>query len=177
MMQASLKRLLIVLSVVALSLGTAVHTADDASAAAPADKTIGVGAVLGTPTGFNLQVALGESAALDFVIGGGFYYSRHFYSHAQFLWNFKLKQWDVGTLSLHVGGGLEVHHYFRNYYWYWDGRGNRKRTGLAVRVPVGVSFAFKKVPVDVFNEIAPAVHVYPDARFGFSFTIGGRYWF
>lgn len=165
------------------------------------DRQFGIGVAVGTVIGPAFQIRLGESGAIDLVAGGSWNRGRHFHFHAQYIHKFTLGDWDVGRLALHVGGGIEYSHYrfgrnrivnsceringvrvCGNYWggnWGWLGSKPpaKYRHWLGIRVPVGVSFAFKKAPFDVYTEFAPGMYFIHKPDFSWTYTFGGRYWF
>jgi len=48
---------------------------------------------------------------------------------------------------------------------------------VGVRVPVGISYLFDSVPVDLFLEVAPVVDLVPSTGLGWNSGIGIRYYF
>lgn len=164
------------------------------------DRQFGIGFSVGTVIGPAFQIRLSENGAIDLVAGGSWNRGRHFHFHAQYIHKFTLGDWDVGALALHVGGGIEYSHYrwgrnmiancpkdeFGNRYcggYYGGIFANRYKPAakyrhwLGIRVPVGVSFAFKKAPFDVYTEFGPGMYFIHKPDFSWTYTLGGRYWF
>jgi hypothetical protein len=54
--------------------------------------------------------------------------------------------------------------------------GNRDNQA-GIRAPVGVSYIFDDLPIDIFAEIGPALDVTPDVKGEITGGIGARYWF
>lgn len=191
MIQSIYKRLLLLVAVLGLCLSASVYAADDAHAQ-KLENRFGVGGMVGSPSAFNFQIGLSERAAIDFAVGGGFFRGSHFYTHGQFLWKFPLKEWPKGVLALHIGGGVQLAHHFNGRHTYarygrrndpywgygrWYRYGGRNTTWFGVRVPVGVSYKFTTVPVDVFMEFGPGVYFVRKPDFSFTYSFGARYWF
>lgn len=166
------------------------------------DRKFGIGFAVGTVIAPAFQIRLSEAGAIDLVAGGSWNRGRHFHFHAQYIHKFTLGDWDVGRLALHVGGGIEYSHYrwgrhmivnnceringtrvCNNWGGGWGvGWGGYKpaakyRHWLGIRVPVGVSFAFKKAPFDIYTEFGPGMYFIYKPDFSWTYTVGGRYWF
>lgn len=124
-----------------------------------ANKTFGLGIMLGAPTGLSGKYFLGPDTALDFGVGTIYEYRnrRGFHAHVDFLWHpVSLVSAPAFELPLYfgVGGRLLRGDYCYNYdngrcdYYYDD------YAALGVRGPLGIAFDFNRVPLDVFLELA-----------------------
>jgi hypothetical protein len=128
---------------------------------------LGVGLIVGEPTGFSAKYWLNDTLALDGAVGWSSHDHTDLYLHSDVLWhNFDLIPVSRGSLPVYFGVGGLVR--FRD-----DNRDN----DVGVRVPVGVSYLFDNAPIDVFAEIAPAVDVAPSVRGEVTGGVGIRYWF
>ena len=180
-----LQRISLTLAAVLLCIGASFAVAKDAHAQ---EHRLGIGAMFGSPTGVTFQYAFNEKMHLDVGLGGGFFRGGHFYSHVQMLWKLPLMTHQAGTLTLNVGGGVQVaaHRFGRRLvvrpgrYWdgdYWLGRRRATDGWFGVRVPVGVSWKFSNIPLDVFTELGPGMYFVRKPDFVFTWSVGARYWF
>lgn len=119
-----------------------------------ANKTFGLGIMLGAPTGLSGKYFVGRSTAIDFGIGGnGYGYGRGrsgLHLHADYLWHpVVLASPPEFELPLYVGIGGR----FFSYDW---AHGDHYHTGAAVgvRAPIGISFDLNRTPLDIFVELA-----------------------
>jgi hypothetical protein len=128
---------------------------------------LGAGVMVGEPTGMSLKYWLNDTLALDGAIGWSFHDNTDLYMQSDVLWhNFDLIPVPQGRLPLYfgVGGLVRV-------------RDNNNDNQVGVRAPVGLSYMFDNVPVDIFVEIAPAIDFAPDVRGEITGGVGIRYWF
>jgi hypothetical protein len=89
------------------------------------------------------------------------------YLHGDVLWHdFDLIPVSQGRLPLYFGVGGLVRVRDDNY-----------NNQIGVRAPVGLSYMFDNLPVDVFVEVAPAIDLTPAVRGEVTGGIGIRYWF
>lgn len=137
------------------------------------NKSFGLGFMLGAPTGLSGKYFLGPDTALDFGIGAYYRYrdGDGVHLHADFLWHpAVLVKADAFWLPLYFGiGGRFLDH------------GNHGHLGA--RVPIGISFDFNNVPLDIFLEMAAVLDfalddddhgvIYGDVNG----AVGVRYWF
>ena len=145
-----------------------------------ANKTFGIGIMLGSPTGFCGKYYLSKDTALDFGVGAYYGYRRHYddyaglHLHVDFLWHpAVLTKTDAFWLPIYIGlGGRILDHDDYDY------------THLGVRVPAGLMFDFEKVPIDIFVEfalIADFIELGPDdldeGYIDLTFGVGFRYYF
>jgi hypothetical protein len=119
-----------------------------------ANKTFGLGIMLGAPTGLSGKYFTGPSNAIDFGIGylGGYRDDDGFHVHADYLWHpVSLVSDEAFELPLYVGIG--------GRFWNWShchaGCDIRHGGGaIGVRGPLGIAFDFNNVPIDIFVELA-----------------------
>ena len=142
-----------------------------------ANKTFGLGIMLGAPTGLSGKYFIGPDTAIDFGVGVIRYY-RHrrsnLHIHADFLWHpVSIAKTEPFELPLYFGVGARV--------WDFDDDNDRDGFGLGVRVPVGIAFDFNNVPLDVFVEIALVIDLFFDYDDDYAGDVNGavglRYYF
>ncbi|MFL5785478.1 MAG: hypothetical protein ACJ76H_12745 [Bacteriovoracaceae bacterium] len=135
------------------------------SALAFAQGTVGVGAMVGNPTGLNMKFWLPRKNAVD--AGAAFSLGKHsnFSLHSDYLFQ------NAGALIFNDKYNLDV------YY----GIGGRMKFSddieLGVRLPVGLAHMVENERADVFGEIAPIVDFIGRTGLEISLAIGGRYYF
>lgn len=130
-----------------------------------AAEQLGVGLMIGNPTGLNGKYWLGGNRAVD----AGFAWSLGKHSdlsiHSDYLLHnegaFYLN--DVHKLDLYygIGGRMEF----------------ADDIELGVRVPVGLANKLENGKADVFGEIAPIVDFFGKTGLEMHFAVGGRYYF
>ena len=130
----------------------------------------GAGIILGEPTGASLKYWLNDGMAVDGAVGASYDHEAHhdasFYLHGDLLWhNFDLLPVPRGQLPVYVGAGGLVR--FRH----------DEDNEVGLRIPVGISYLFDNIPVDIFAEVAPAIDVAPGIRGEIMGGIGARFWF
>lgn len=145
-----------------------------AASAQPAEKgVLGVGLIIGEPTGVSAKYYLSDDRAIDAAVGGAIV-GRGIQAHADFLWHpWILEQKESFALPLYLGvGGRILDHN--------GGGGDDDDVHIGVRAPVGVLFDFTKVPLDVFAEVAGVLDFRTEGdTFGVALNagIGARYYF
>lgn len=149
-----------------------------------ANKTFGLGLELGEPSGLNGKYFLSSDNALDF--GLGYIYGHYrggdgLHLYADYLWHpMVLTSADAFELPFYVGVG--------GRFWDWGDYNCRGgvceyygTTAFGVRVPLGLSFDFNRVPLDIFVQIVPTLDFYRNYRdnvyFQIDLSIGVRFWF
>jgi hypothetical protein len=146
-----------------------------------ANKTFGVGLELGAPTGITGKYFLAADRALDFGVGDIYnYFDRSgIHIYADYLFHpVSLAANEAFELPLYVGIG--------GRFWNFDDhRANGvvdSASAFGVRVPVGVSFDFNSVPLDIFVQVVPVLDFYSgyavhSVYLDIDASIGVRYWF
>ena len=152
-----------------------------------ANKKFGLGLELGEPTGLNGKLFVTPNQALDFGIGSLGYAYRYYgdtagiHLYLDYLWHpVTLAKTEAFELPFYVGIGGR----FWEFGYACDARGNNcvDASGIGARVPVGISFDFNNVPLDIFIQLVPTLdffHNYTNHDVGLDvdFSVGIRYWF
>lgn len=121
------------------------------SAGRPVDKgSLGVGIVLGEPTGLCAKLYLDDDAAIQGALGFNFYGSGIQANAEYVLHPWIVQERDAFVLPIYVGPGLRL-------IQYDGGRGADNHYAIGLRVVGGMLFDFKEVPLDVFLEVAGVI--------------------
>jgi hypothetical protein len=136
-----------------------------AHAAAPGP--FGLGVVLIDPTGLSANYYYERQKSLAAALGWS---SKHLRLNLDHLWYRRdIIVIDKTPIDLYYGvGGRFYQHEKRN---------GDNESEIGVRVPVGVAYIFRKIPVQVFGELSPALIVVDDSAFVIDISIGARYYF
>jgi len=128
-----------------------------------ADGDLGVGVILGEPTGLTAKLYLSSNDAVDLAASWSFR-SELIYLHADYIRHFpKALGRDLEPLVLYAGiGGLVQ-------------LSNNPVVGA--RFPVGINFFLDDAPFEFFLELGPALLIVPETDFDFTGGIGVRYYF
>lgn len=146
------------------------------SARAQPKAGLGIGIVIGEPTGLSLKKWSSNNRAIDAGIAWSFSENDSLHFHADYL----LHRFDLlaapdmrGRLPLYLGLGARV-----KLKENGNGGGRNQNDALVgIRVPFGISYLFAEAPVDVFLEIVPVFDIAPDTDFDLNSAIGMRLYF
>jgi hypothetical protein len=144
-------------------------------------RNLGLGFVLGDPTGFVGKYWVGRTNAID--MGLGFYgYSwgwcdnngtrcggnQSFSLNADYLWQSNLVR-STAQLDWHIGAGA------RTIIW---NDGNHGHVALGPRMPIGLDLMFANPNfLELFFELAPTIYVAPGVGFNIEGGLGVRLYF
>jgi hypothetical protein len=135
------------------------------STASFAKGDLGVGAMVGNPTGLSLKQWLDKSHAVDGGMALSLGKKSNFSIHSDYLFH------NEGALIFQDNHPLDV------FY----GIGGRMEFSddieLGVRLPIGVAHRFENEHADVFGEIAPIVDFIGRTGLELHLAIGARYYF
>ena len=135
--------------------------------AAPAvegNNGLGIGVIIGEPTGISLKLWNSRTTAIDAAAAWSFRKEGKLHLHMDYLFhNFKLFKVSPGKLPLYYGIGCRVKF--------------EEETRVGVRFPVGICCILKEIPIDIFFEIVPLLDLTPETDFNFNASIGVRYFF
>jgi len=148
-----------------------------------ANKKFGLGLELGEPTGITAKLFVAPDQALDFGLGDlyhGYYVDRNaagLHLYVDYLWHpLVLTKAEAFYLPLYIGVG--------GRFWDTDycDRANNCVSIFGIRAPVGISFDFNNVPLDIFLQLVPTLDFYrnygPHSVFlDIDFSFGVRFWF
>jgi hypothetical protein len=139
-----------------------------------ANKTFGLGLMVGVPSGLSGKYYLSQDTALDFGVGVFGRYGRDLHLHLDFLWHpVVLASPEAFWMPLYFGvGGRMLDHQ--------DNRDFVDDSHLGIRAPLGIMFDFNNVPLDIFLELALVVDLIHDGNHGYSdvnLSLGLRYYF
>ncbi len=133
-------------------------------------NNFGIGVTVGTPTGLTAKYWLDKYNAVDFATGWSFRNDK-FYFHINYLMhNYsilekgKSKTNLKGEIPLYAGIGLRTKF----------GKGEDE---VGFRIPLGITYLFGEMPLDVFLEFAPSLNLYPETDFFIDASLGLRYYF
>jgi hypothetical protein len=128
------------------------------------DSGIGLGVILGEPTGVSFKSWVGRREAIDVAVAWSFDGEGAIHIHADYLFhNFRLFPVRRGDLVLYYGIGARVK--------------TVNKTQVGVRIPIGLSYLFERDPIEIFFELGPIMNVSPKTLFRMTTGVGIRYFF
>lgn len=127
-------------------------------------KGLGIGVILGEPTGISLKLWNSRTTAIDAAAAWSFKEEGKLHLHMDYLFhNFKLLKARNGKSPLYYGIGGRVKF--------------EEETRVGVRFPVGICYILRETPIDIFFEIVPLLELTPETELNFNASIGVRYFF
>jgi hypothetical protein len=133
------------------------------SSTARADVALGV--FLGQPTGVDLKIGVDRYSALDIVFGWSDIWrdGRDEYAHLTYLFTPVVGRGDAVLVPLRIGLGIA---------FYGEGSfGNG--VNLAARVPVELALKFRRMPLELYGELAAELTFYDDNNNNEFFDVQG----
>lgn len=142
--------------VVGLALPSGVHAARD----------IGLGIIVGEPTGVSFKQWTGRAHAVDAAAAWSFVDEGALHVHADYLWHWfdRVDEVEGGRLPLYVGLGGRI-------------KFGEDDELIGVRIPFGADFLLDDAPVDIFLEIVPILDLAPETEVQINAALGARFWF
>ena len=138
-------------------------------------KNFGIGLALGSPSGLTAKYYLNEKNAIQGTLGLGFLDGNFMNVTVDYLFHFNLMGKDSFKLDAYAGLGAFFHKWFDDNEG--DGNDDKELWGIGLRVPLGLSFIFAKLPIDIYLEVAPGFALVGRTGFGVSGALGFRYYF
>ena len=143
---------------------------------------VGIGLILGSPTGISGKLYLGPGAAIDAALGLGIGEDVHL--HVDYLFEFDdLAKQPGFRLGWFAGIGGRLADTDEDDYTHVHGNGVRHRhdrdeLDLGPRVPVGLEFRANELPrLEIFAEVALGLDLVEDPGLTIDAGIGGRFFF
>ncbi len=130
----------------------------------PQDAGFGLGAVFGEPTGISAKNWVAPENAVDAGLAWAFGKGGMFHIHMDYLWHFRdvIRSQERFVLYAGIGGRVAF---------------GSEPGIMGVRIPVGIEFWPRGIPLDVFMEVAPILDVVPSTTGSLNGGVGIRYFF
>lgn len=154
------KLLTIIISVVFLTFASSSLYAQDQ------DKDLGIGFMIGEPTGLSLKSWTGGNNAFDLGLAWSLGRYDAVNIHGDYLWhNYNtFNEVDEGTLPLYYGVGARLT---------FD---ENDDAVIGARVPVGINYLFEDSPIGLFLEVVPVLNLAPTTDFDVDGGLGVRFY-
>lgn len=123
---------------------------------------LGIGVMLGEPTGVSVKSWNNSRSAFDIGAAWSLGTEEALHMHADYLLHSYFKEVDSERLAFYYGIGGRV--IFAD------------EPSVGVRVPIGLNYIFQNIPFDFFVEAAPIFDFTPDAEFAGNGAVGIRYY-
>lgn len=123
---------------------------------------LGLGLILGEPTGASVKYWVSDNAAFD--VGAAWSLADRneaLHMHTDILWHSWFR--DTKNLAFYYGVGGRV--IFAD------------DAEAGIRLPLGLTYVFDSIPIDVFLEAAPILDLVPDTNLAGNGGVGIRYYF
>ena len=148
------------------------QAAERLSTSSYANGPLGLGVIIGEPTGFTAKYWTHADEAFD--LGLTYDFNNFFSLYADYLWHFP--EW-LSRTSL-SGKGIKPYVGLGGVLWIDTESGRTDHTyftdhgsvGFGLRIPVGLEWLLAKPPIGLFAEIVPGIGVAPAV---FAFLQGG----
>ncbi len=141
-------------------------------------RGIGAGVAFGDPTAITAKYWVDSESAYD--AGLAFLTDRYMlvYGDYHYHLNDLFKRGPAQELSPYIGVGaiVAISTGSRSSKRKFLGESNGD-LGIAARIPVGIEWLPKRVPIGVFGELVPAISVIPETVGFFQGSVGARYYF
>lgn len=126
---------------------------------------LGLGIILGEPTGISLKYWTDKTTAFDAAVAWSVGKNGGMHFHGDYLWhNFNLINVGNNQLPVYYGIGFT-----------FGAGGDDPRVG--VRGVAGLAYLVTSIPLDIFLELVPVFELSPSTGLGFNGAIGVRYFF
>jgi hypothetical protein len=143
------------------------------AAARAAGGPFGLGIILGEPTGLSAKYFISGRNAIDAALDFSFL-DDAFYFQLDYIWHFgSLSRSATWLPYVGVGGKVFIHDNHDDD----DKHHHHHHDTLGIRVPLGIAFMPRSVPIDVFGEIVPGIELLPETDPDIAGGLGVRFFF
>lgn len=141
------------------------------------NKNIGIGFVIGEPTGLSLKIWNSSSTAFVFGIGSSYFGSPRI--GMDYIWHFN--SFRSRVVNLYLGPGLVIGvGEGRAYYYQYKDHGHfyyrDHGTGFAARGIIGINIMPHNTPLDIFLEAGLLLGISPNQGSAFDTALGLRFY-
>lgn len=129
------------------------------------NKGVGLGIIVGEPTGISGKAWLSQTNAIDGGLAWSFIKGGSLHVHADYLWHTfdALKTEYTIPVYLGIGGRFKF--------------AANENARLGVRIVGGLDFLLSTAPLDIFIELAPIMDLIPATQLALNGGIGIRFFF
>ncbi len=129
------------------------------------ESNIGMGFVLGNPSGLSVKISPSEMNSFNLVIGYDLYRrDESVYLSGDYVWyNYNVISVSKGKMPIYYGPGIRT--------------ALSQNSSLGVRGVLGVEYQFADAPFDAFLEVGPGINIVPNTHPDVSVGLGARYFF
>lgn len=132
--------------------------------AALAQEGLGVGVIVGEPTGVSVKAWLSRTTAFSAAAAWSFANENALDLHGDYIiHNYNTFPVQSGALPFYYGVGARL-------------KLTDTDPAVGIRVPLGISYLFETRPVDLFFEVAPILDITPGTEVRLSAALGARYY-
>lgn len=158
--------------VVVMLLGLLAPHAAGAAQPGTGRRGVGLGIILGEPTGVSVKGWIDHDTAVDAAAAWAFSGHSSFQVHADYLKH-------VYGIVDHagIGGRLPFYYGVGGRIKFHDRRNGATDTRAGVRIPFGLTYLPDDAPFDLFLEVVPVLDATPSTDLRLNAAIGGRYYF
>lgn len=133
---------------------------------AKSKHNIGLGVIVGEPTGLSFKFWNKKTTAIDAGAAWSFVRDGYFQVHGDIIFHsFNLFRVKTGRMSLFYGVGARLK--------FAEGQD----TTVSLRIPIGLAYEFEKTPIELFLEIVPMLDLVPATEVNLAGAVGFRYFF
>ena len=136
------------------------------------DSGIGVGIIVGEPTGLSFKYWLGGGSAIDAALAWSLEGRNSFSIHGDYLRHFELIEVESGHLPFYAGLGVRM-----RFLEDRPGNDDNDNFRLGVRIPLGIAYLFEDIPLELFLEVVPTLDLITSTEFDMNFGVSGRWYF
>jgi hypothetical protein len=129
------------------------------------DRGLGLGIMIGEPTGLNAKGWLTKRTAIDAGLAWSFVHETALHVHVDYLIHSFNVFPDAEQLPLYYGIGGRIK------------TGEKRDAQVGLRMVGGIEYMFRTAPIDIFFEIAPILDLTPKTELNMNAGIGARFYF
>jgi hypothetical protein len=160
-----------------LALPSPARAADKSTDLTLPPGSVGIGVIVGAPTGLDAKIRLDKSSSIDAAVGLGFYagldaFADYLYEGGDF-WKATgedAKDSEGAHLAWYIGAG--------GRFFSWRNSHDHSVYEIGARVPVGIELGFETLkPLELFFEVAPGVVIVEHPGVSVDADVGVRWFF
>lgn len=152
-------------------------SAPESQSFSPKGKKLGIGVMLGEPTGFTLKMWTQKDIAFAFSVGNS--YLGRLRIGMDYLWHFNA--FNSNIVNLYAGPGVAVGIGESGGWWYRDKNKvwyqENDNLGLGARGVLGMNIVPRNSPLEIFGEFGLMIGILPGTYTNFEGSVGIRFYF